>query len=249
MDKGYHEIQLFGFLDKQLKEVAKNISGSFRYEDMAEYFLQRGEAFAIGEYWGKLVRGGCIAYRYFADETLKQKLVAAAKEMISVRRKNGDLSAVAPERQPQGKYGSDIWERKYVLLGLIEIYKTFGMAEALDCAVSEAKLLAKQVGEPPKMPITETGWAFFGIESSSVLDPIMQLYNLTGETELLEFARYIVKSGCCKRGNIFLDLDTVAGCILSLGSGPYQSIQEGCHAYHRRIFPAVPGLSPYAALL
>lgn len=202
MVKGYNKIHISGFLDKKLKSVAKNICCRFPFAEMVDYFRSRKEQFAVGEYWGKLVRGGCIAYRYYADEALRTVLTGTVQEMIALQRENGDLSAVAPQRQPQGRHGSDIWERKYVLLGLLEAYRTFGMQEALACAVREAEHLADQVGFPPKTPITETGWAFEGIESSSVLDPVMQLYQLAGSQKLLDFALYIAESGFCRRANI-----------------------------------------------
>ena len=60
-----------------------------------------------------------------------------------------------------------------------------------------------QVGLPPKTPITETGWAFCGIESSSILEPVLRVYRITGDPAALELGTYIVESGCCKRENIF----------------------------------------------
>jgi len=69
-----------------------------------------------------------------------------------------------------------------------------------------------QVGPAPKVRIVDTsfnstpakptGW-FFGVESSSFLEPIMRLHRLTGKAEYLEFARYIVEvEGCSSKGSI-----------------------------------------------
>jgi DUF1680 family protein len=61
-----------------------------------------------------------------------------------------------------------------------------------------------QIGPAPKTRIVDTGWAFEGIESSSILEPMLALYRLTGFTRYLDFARYIVEQeGACRRGSIF----------------------------------------------
>ena len=61
-----------------------------------------------------------------------------------------------------------------------------------------------QVGPAPKVRIVDTGWAFYGIESSSILEPIVKLYRLTGYLRYLDFAEYIVENeGACKREDIF----------------------------------------------
>jgi DUF1680 family protein len=60
-----------------------------------------------------------------------------------------------------------------------------------------------QVGPPPKVSILDTGWYYQGIESSSILEPMLKLYRLTGQQRYLDFAHYIVKTGMCRRENVF----------------------------------------------
>lgn len=206
MKQGYTHICIHHFLDQILREVGENLGAKFPYSEMANYFKGRGEQFAFGEYWGKLVRGACYAYRYYPTEALKTALLQTGEEMLLVEKENGDLSPVAKERQPNGYHGSDVWERKYAVWGMLELYRTFLDKRFLDCAEREVLYLASQVGYAPKHPITETGWAFFGMESSSILDPVMQVYHLTQNPEVLDFARYIVESGCCGRANLFEDI-------------------------------------------
>ena len=67
-----------------------------------------------------------------------------------------------------------------MLLGLWAYYEATMSEDALRAMVKLTDYTARQVGAPPKTPITETGWAFYGIESSSILEPIMKLYRLTG---------------------------------------------------------------------
>ena len=219
MFAGYATVKLCSGLDMSLRQTADNIVKKFDFSLLAEYFLSRKDQFAFGEYWGKLMRGGCIAYRYYASEELKDVLARAVKEILSVQKKNGDISAVPLDLQPKGTYGSDVWERRYVLLGLLEYYKTFADRRALDAAHAEALKLYGQIGSPPRTPISETGWAFFGLESASVLDPVMQIYEATGDQLLLHFADEIVQSGMCGRVN-FVD-------ALLAGVSPYKIGDNG----------------------
>ena len=73
----------------------------------------------------------------------------------------------------------------------------------LECIKKAADFTISQVGDYPKKPITETGWAFCGIESSSILEPIVKIYHITGQKKYLDFATYIVESGACSRENLF----------------------------------------------
>ena len=106
-------------------------------------------------------------------------------------------------KQPNGTHGSDMWERKYAMLGLLSYYDITGREDVLNAIMRLCDYTISQVGNPPKTPITETGWAFYGIESNSILEPVVRLYNITREKRYLDFAKYIIDSGACKRENIF----------------------------------------------
>lgn len=67
----------------------------------------------------------------------------------------------------------------------------------------QADCIIEQVGEPPKVPITSLGWSPNHIESSTLLEPFMRLYNRTGEKRYLDFARYIVSTGGSEGYDIF----------------------------------------------
>ena len=142
-----------------------------------------------------------------------------------------------------GSNGSDLWERKYALMGLLAYYELTGSPEALEACVKLVRYTNDQVGLPPKTPITDTGWAFCGIESSSILEPVLRVYQITGDPAALELGTYIVNSGCCKRENIFEAIKN-GKSPMEIGSNgiPEQSIAkayemmscfEGLCEYHR----------------
>ena len=78
--------------------------------------------------WGKFVRSGAMQYRHSPDPELKAILDSAVKDILAAERSNGSISCVPVERQPAGGDGvtrpdcGDLWERKYVMLGLEDYY-------------------------------------------------------------------------------------------------------------------------------
>ena len=83
-----------------------------------------------------------------------------------------------------------------MLLGLDRYYDLVEADPAvLRAMTDQADCIIEQVGEPPKVPITSLGWSPNHIESSTLLEPFMRLYNRTGEKRYLDFARYIVSTG------------------------------------------------------
>ena len=171
------------------------------YSRMVDYFRKRSNPFAEGEFWGKTVRSACLSLQYRPDPELKRLLDATVADLLSTQTPDGCISARTYPEQPKS---SDLWERKYVLLGLLGYYEITQDAKVLQAMMRMADYTLSQVGPSPKTRIVDTGWAFEGIESSSILEPILKLYAITGFQRYLDFARYIVEvEGACKRGSIF----------------------------------------------
>lgn len=169
--------------------------GVVPYAGFVEKFRSGREFFAQGEMWGKSMRSGCMFYRYTQDPELKKILQASVNDLLSTVRENGSISCSPVSQQPDGP-GGDLWERKYVLLGLDEYYMQVDKdPRVLKAMIDEAGCLIDQIGPAPKVPITDQGWSPNHIESSTVLEPVMRLYNLTKDQKYLDFARYIVEVG------------------------------------------------------
>ncbi len=196
-------VHLSGVFDDRIRLVAEGILKAVDMHALADYFRNTLDQFATGEFWGKLMRAACRICAYTDDPVLRAIVDEAARDMLSIRRPDGCISTVPVAVQPNGTHGSDLWERKYALMGLLAYYELTGSSEALDACVGLVRYTNAQVGEPPKTPITETGWAFAGIESSSILEPVIRVYHITREPAAMELARHIVSRGCCKRENIF----------------------------------------------
>ena len=195
--------QMHGIIDDKLRLVSEQTLKKIDMHALADYFRYRIDAFATGEFWGKLMRAACMTYEYTRDEELLAIIKTAVDDLLSLQDADGDLSTTQKQTQPKGACGSDLWERKYALMGLLAYYRISGDERALDACRRVVRYTNAQVGATPKTPITETGWAFCGIESSSILDPLMQLYAICGEESAMELAQHIVDTGCCKREHMF----------------------------------------------
>jgi DUF1680 family protein len=179
--------------------------------------------------------------RYLSDDGLYARMRASVDDLLATQDADGCISTRTRDQQP---LSSDLWERKYVLLGLLAWHEASGEQRAIDAMVRLADHVMSQVGPPPKRRISDTGWAFAGIESSSILEPILRLHRLTGHRRLLDFARYIVEEeGACGRGSIFAAaLAGVSPKDIGSNGDPAQSIAkayeslscfEGLLEYHR----------------
>lgn len=159
-----------------------------------------------GEYWGKMMRGACFVYSYTQNVNLYQILTQTVADMMESADENGRISSYAAEREFDGW---DIWNRKYVLLGMqyfLEICRESAFAQRiLDSMRKQADYIMGKIGrkEEGKIPITSATRHWRGLNSSSLLEPIVRLYSLTNEKKYLDFAGYIVDSGGTDVENIF----------------------------------------------
>ncbi len=196
-------VSLRGITDEKIRIITEGTLKVIDMRALADYFRNTMDMFATGEFWGKIMRASCLICSYTGDPALRAIVDEAAADMLSLQREDGCLSTCPDHTQPGGSNGSDLWERKYALMGLLAYYELTGSAEALEACVKLVRYTNAQVGEAPKTPITKTGWAFCGIESSSILEPVLRVYHITKDPAALELGSYIVESGCCDRENIF----------------------------------------------
>ncbi len=231
-------IRLTSYFENDIQNSIEHWNlGVVPYSGFVDIFRKGRAYFAQGEMWGKAVRSGCMFYRYHKNPQLKARLRETVYDLISTKRNNGSISASEVSKQPEGKLG-DLWERKYVLLGLEEYYENVEQdPKVLSTLIEQVDLLISQIGRPPKVPVNAEGWSPNHIESSTILEPVMRLYRLTGHKRFLDFAKYIISEGGAKGYNI---IEQAYKNVLPYKmGGPYpkayemMSLFEGIADYYR----------------
>ncbi len=158
-----------------------------------------------GEFWGKMMRGACFVYSYTKNPELYRTLSETVSEMISVQEESGRISSYNLETEFKSW---DMWCRKYVLLGMqyfLEICTDQKLyAEVVDSMCRQADYIMKYIGpEEGKMQITDTAGLWRGAASSSILEPFVRLYSITGKKQYFDFATYIIRYGGIDVDNVF----------------------------------------------
>ncbi len=186
--------------DEQAMDVTlwKRFAEQFRLGDDSEKGAWRGE------YWGKMMRGACFVYSYTRDEALYQVLRETVEDIMTTQDEQGRISAFKAERE---LFGWDMWCRKYVLLGM-QYFMEINEDEALNGRILKSMcgqvdyIMSKVGPEEGKMSIFRTSQTWRGLNSSTILEPIVRLYSLTGDERYFEFATYIIECGGTEFGNL-----------------------------------------------
>ena len=158
-----------------------------------------------GEYWGKMMRGSAMTYAYTKNPRLYAAMEKTVNDMIDSADDDGRISSYGCDHEFDGW---DMWSRKYVMLGMqyfMEVCKDKQLNDRIiESMKKQADYIIARIGdEEGKLPITSATRHWRGLNSSSILEPIVRLYNITGEKRYFEFAQYIVSSGGTDVENIF----------------------------------------------
>lgn len=183
------EIKLDGYLGKSIDNCIKYRVKAQDVAHLIEPFRHKTETHRWqSEFWGKWVQGAIASYRYNRDPELFEIIRKSVDSLLQTQLPNGYIGNYSDEAQLQQW---DIWGRKYSALGLIAYADLSGDKKALEAACRVIDHLMTQVG-PGKINIVSTG-NYLGMASSSILEPVIYLYNRTKKEKYLSFAKYIVE--------------------------------------------------------
>lgn len=158
------------------------------------------------EYWGKLMRGACFAFRVSRDEELYSILCSTVNDMLLTADDLGRFSTYSLKKEFTGW---DIWGRKYIMLGMIyflDICRDEELRQRIISALTaHADYMISKLGreEDGKLNIAKCTRHWDGLNSCSILEPFMLLYNITGEKRYLDFAEYVVSFGGTAHTDLF----------------------------------------------
>ncbi|MDD5994645.1 MAG: glycoside hydrolase family 127 protein [Clostridiales bacterium] len=159
-----------------------------------------------GEYWGKMMRGACFVYSYSENPELYEELEKTIRDMLDAQENNGRISSYGTDHEFEAW---DLWGRKYVLLGMqyfLEICTDDNLSERIvESMCHQVDYIMDRVGDPKegKILITKATRHWRGLNSVSILEPIVRLYSITRKQKYLDFATYIVETGGTDIVNIF----------------------------------------------
>ena len=181
-----------GVVGQEMRNCVENGVMTRNYELYANSFtkkLDAGGAFT-GEFWGKWFTSAALAYAWLPTKANREIIDKSVSQLLEAQESDGRLSSY-PRAEDFGFW--DVWGRKYALLGLIAHYDRTGDKASLKAACRATDALIDIAG-PGKKKLTETGLQVLGSMSScSVLEPVVLVYQRSGEKKYLDFAQYIVK--------------------------------------------------------
>ena len=155
-----------------------------------------------GEYYGKMMRGACLAYKCRPDDRLYDVLESTVRALLATADEMGRISTYPAEQEFRGW---DMWCRKYVLVGSLYFYdickdEAF-KGEILSGLRRHLDYIAARIGEG-KTAITDTSNWYGGMNAASLLEPVVEMYKLTKEPAYLTLAKHIIASGGCRDGSV-----------------------------------------------
>ena len=186
-----------------------------------------------GEHVGKWLHAATLAWVNTGDPALRQKLDYVAAELIKCQLDDGYLGTYL-EKDRWTEW--DVWAHKYNLIGLITYMRYTGNLEPLPACRRMADLLCNTFGdEPGKRDIIKAG-EHVGMAPTSVLEPMVLLYRLTGEPRYLDFCKYILRAWEQPNGPKIISTLLTAKRVDKVGNGKaYEMLSclNGALEYYR----------------
>ena len=195
------QVSLKGRLGDAVRRSIANRLKKVDYAHLVEPFRLRNETDGYWrcEFWGKIVRSAIRSWRGEPDPELLKRIQETVADIISTQTADGCISSYPAELQTQEW---DIWGRKYVLIGLALYYRDIAPEERVKSAmIRMLDHLMTQVG-PDARNIVACG-NHTGLAASSILEPVVLAYRITGERRFLDYALWIAAQGGSSTGDIF----------------------------------------------
>lgn len=187
-------IRLGGWLGARVdRSVAARLARVDTGELLAPFLQRPGAQAWIGEHIGKWMHAATLAWANTGRADLAAKLASVSAALAAAQEPDGYLGTYAPGRR-MGLYPDadwDVWTHKYCLLGLLTYHRYSGDATALAVSRRAADFLLATF--PARGSILSAG-THVGMAATSVLEPMVLLYRITGDPRYLEFAHYLVRA-------------------------------------------------------
>ena len=185
-------VQLSGWLGGRVEASESNRLAKLDVDRLLEGYRHRpGRQSWDGEHVGKWLHAATLAWVNSGDPVLRRKLDFVAAELVKCQLADGYLGTYLDKDRWTDW---DVWAHKYNLIGLTTYMRYTGNQDPLPACRRMADLLCHTFGDTPgQRDIIEAGY-HMGMAPTSVLEPMVLLYRMTGEPRYLEFCRYILRA-------------------------------------------------------
>ena len=209
----YGDVRLKGPMGERLNKMIEHHLKATDVDYITAPFLEkteRGRRWQT-EFWGKFMHAAMPFWTYTQDPELRRHIDFGFERICASQEPSGYIGNY-PDELRCGE-GWDVWGMKYTMMGLMHYYdgldpKDAKAQKALTAARRVCDYVIDQLGPNGKRGyhLWESGnWC--GFASSSILEPVVWLYNRTKDRKYLDFATYLVKDMTeVKPGPRLLDL-------------------------------------------
>ena len=185
-------VHLTGMIGGRIENSAMNRLLAIDLDRLLEGYRKRpGRQSYDGEHMGKWLHAATLAWVYTGDTRLRAKLDHAVKELVACQLDDGYLGTYLPkDRWTEW----DVWSHKYNLIGLITYIRYTGNREPLPACEKMGDLLCENFGDGPGGRDIIKAGHHVGLAPTSVLEPMVLLYRLTGKKRYADFCEYLIRA-------------------------------------------------------
>ena len=192
------DVRLKGYVGQRLDAMIERHVIGTDVDYITAPFLEKTERhnWWQTEFWGKYMHSAVPFRDFSGSKKLAEAIDFGVGRILSSQEANGYIGNY-PDELRCGE-GWDVWGMKYTMMGLLHYYDGEKANEKGAKALAACRRLCDYViaelGPNGKRgrELWQTGnWS--GFASSSILEPVVWLYNRTKEQKYLDFATYLVK--------------------------------------------------------
>lgn len=210
-------VQLSGWVGQRITANEASRLVRVDLDRLLEGYVQRpGRQAWEGEHVGKWLHAATLAWANTGDTALRGRLDRTVATLQKCQLEDGYLGTYVPaERWTEW----DVWAHKYNLLGLITYMRHTGDQGPLETCRRMADLLCREFGDQPGQRDIILAGHHVGMAPLSVLEPMVLLHRLTGETRYLEFCRYLLRASEQANGPHIVSRLLASGHVNEVGNG------------------------------